>query len=157
MLQENIKKIEEYFKSIEINEGVLIVRVNFKDKWGVYPSKDGKIKVVNSKNNKNEWMYYGQYSDVTIDEMFNLIDETIKMNVEAGLKIDLLSSKFDELKQLFSTESLDKLKTLTFVFNDSVDIKPKKRKYVRKKKIVEIKETLDKPSIENNEEKETIE
>ena len=138
MLQENIKKIEEYFKGIEINDGMTVVRVLFKEKWGVYPSKDERIKVVNSKDNPNEWMYYAKYDEVEMDEIFELISETIKMNVEAGLKIELLTQKFEELKNIFSSESLERLNTLEFIFTDKFAIKPKKRKYVRKNKNVEI-------------------
>ena len=43
-------------------------------------------------------------------------------------KLELLNQKFEELKHLFATEQLDKLKTLTFVFDTPKKGKKNKRK-----------------------------
>ena len=127
MLQDRIKKNEEYFKSIEIHNGYLTMTVTFKDKWGVFPSPDEKIKVGNSPNNiKNEWVYYGKYNEVTTDDIFDLVEQTIEVNLEAALKIELMKEKIEELKQLFSQTPFSRLQTLSFVLEDEHKNKPKK-------------------------------
>ena len=135
MLQDRIKKNSEYFRGMEITNGILIVKVLYKDKWGVYPSEDEKIKVAQSEETKNEWYYFGEFSEVTFDDVFDLIENTIEMNLTAAAKIELLNIKFEELKNLFAIKSLDELKTLYFGFNDVIKEHKPKRKYNRKKKV----------------------
>lgn len=134
MIQDRINKINEYFKSIEIIDNISIIKVQFKDKWKAYNSDDEKIKVVKSKDNPNIWLYFGNTNEVTFDEILDLIENTINENLNAAKKISLLNDKFNELKELFATETLERLQTLSFYFNDS----PKKRKYTKHKKNSEI-------------------
>ena len=77
--------------------------------------------------------------------MFDLIDNTIEMNVSAEAKLELLNEKFDELKHLFATEQLEKLQTLTFVFNE-----PKKTKKRKTKKKTEENNTIEQVVVEEN-------
>lgn len=128
---ERIKKISEYFKGIEMMEGLLIIKVQYKNRWGAYPSKDKKINVAKSEEVADEWFYYGDSEKVDISDVFDLIDETIEMNLNVGAKIELLNVKVEELKKLFSDTPLAKLQTLRFVMDE---IKPKKRKYTKKVK-----------------------
>ena len=80
--------------------------------------------------------------------MFDLIDNTIEMNVSAEAKLELLNTKFDELKHLFATEQLEKLQTLTFVFNE-----PKKIKKGKTRKKIEEKNIAEQVIVEENNEK----
>jgi hypothetical protein len=146
MLQDRIKKNEEYFRGMEMSNGIVIIKVQYGDRWGTFNGDDDKIKVVKSETNPNEWFYYADANEVDFEDIFDLIEKTIEMNLSVSAKIELLREKVDELKQIFSNESLAKLKTLKFVMNDVSD-KPKKRKYTRRKK--EISVSTD--SKENNE------
>ena len=120
---------------MEITNGTLIVKVLFENKWGTYPSQDERVKVAPSQEVPNEWFYYADYSVVPMEEVFDLIDETIEMNRSAAMKIELLSAKFEELKLLFSKEPLERLQTLTFTMKDVVKSKStSKRKTSRKPK-----------------------
>jgi hypothetical protein len=144
-LQDRIKKNEGYFKSIEIHNGYLTMIVNFKPKWGVFPSPDEKIKVGNSPSgNKNEWVYYGKYDEVTVDDIFDLVEQTIDVNLEAALKIELMSEKIEELKKLFSETPYSKLQTLTFNISDTNNSKTKnKSKKANKRSKIEENDVND--------------
>lgn len=139
MLQERINKISQYFRSMEMTNGVIIIKVQYNNKWGVYPSDDNKIKVAKSEETPNEWFYYGNFNDITVDDIFDLIENTIEMNLSAAAKLELLNSKFEELKNLFATESLERLSTLKFVLSN-------KKSYRKNKKTV----TTDEPSNTEN-------
>lgn len=139
MLQERINKISQYFRSMEMTNGIIIIKVQYNNKWGVYPSDDNKIKVAKSEDTPNEWFYYGNFNDITVDDIFDLIENTIEMNLSAAAKLELLNSKFEELKNLFATESLERLSTLKFVLSN-------KKSYRKSKKTV----TTDEPSNTEN-------
>jgi hypothetical protein len=153
-LQERIKKNEAYFKGMEIVNNTAIIKVLYGEKWGAYPSADEQIKVAKSEEVPNEWFYYGDYTYTIIDEIFDLIEETIDMNLSAIERLGLFNQKMEELKELFANEPLPKLKTLSFHFEEE---KPKRNK---KKKTVKIEEPITKDEeiceyvceVKNNEE-----
>lgn len=133
MLQDEILKLGDYFRGIEYFNEALIVKVNFPQKWQVYPSKDGNIKPAKSDNAAGEYFYYGNMNAVTLDDIFGLIKETIEANKDAELKIHLLNDKANELKELFKSNPYEKLLNLKFVIEEPKAEKPK-RKYTKKKK-----------------------
>ena len=159
-LQERIRDKSNYFRGMEMTNGILIIKVQFEDKWGVYPNQGETIKVAKSNEEPNEWYYYGDFDVISFDEIFDLIEDTVKMNINAAKKIELLNQKFEELKNIFATEKLEKLETLYFGFNEPINTKPKKKYNKRKKKeepiiteeIVEMKsEVIDENNYENTE------
>ena len=131
MLQDEIMKLGDYFRGIEYYNNALIVKVNFPQRWQVYPSKDGSIKPAKSDN--GEYYYYGDMNVVTLDDIFGVIKETIEANKDAELKVQLLNEKATELKELFKTMPYEKLLNLKFVIEEAKIEKPK-RKYNKKKK-----------------------
>ena len=137
--EDYISKIGEYFEGIERYNDALIVRVKLPERWGTYPSSDERIKVAKSEEVPNEYYYYGSSNDVNLEDIFQLILETIQMNKDVLLKIELLKEKVQELKELFDTKPLDELKTLKFVTEKPKKAKAK-RKYTRKKKVAEDEE-----------------
>ena len=153
-VEDYISKIGEYFEGIERYNDALIVRVKLPERWGTYPSSDERIKVAKSEEVPNEYYYYGSSNDVNLEDIFQLILETIQMNKDVLLKIELLKEKVQELKELFDTKPLDELKTLKFITEKPKKTKAK-RKYTRKKKVAEIedKQPINEyvvPSLENN-------
>jgi len=133
MLQDEIMKLGDYFRGIEYFNDALIVKVNFPQRWQVYPSKDGNIKPAKSEKTVGEYYYYGNMNIVTLDDIFGVIRETIEANKDAELKIQLLNEKANELKELFKTTPYEELLGLKFVIDDVKEKKPK-RKYNKKKK-----------------------
>lgn len=138
-VEDYISKIGEYFEGIERYNDALIVRVKLPERWGVYPSSDERIKVAPSEEVPNEYYYYGSSNDVNLEDIFQLIIETIQMNKDVLLKIELLKEKVQELKELFDTKPLEELKTLKFVTEQPKKTKVK-RKYTKKKKEAENEE-----------------
>ena len=135
-LQERMNDMRAYFRGIEMYNEALIVRVVFPQNWKAYNSNDGRIKATPSETVANEYFYYADSNDTTYEDMFDLIEETIKANNEIVLKLKLLKDKVEELKETFSTHSYDELLTLRFVFEEPKKEKPK-RKYPKRKKAAE--------------------
>lgn len=150
MLQDRLNKIKDYFQSIEQFEGKWVICVKYKPKWGAYPSEGGKINAVPDENTPDVWWYYGKDDKVDIDSIFDLIDETIQTNLDAIRKVELFKLKAEELKRIFSDDSISfkKLQTLRFVFDEKIamnDSKPKKGKRSKpmsKKDILKIDDSV---------------
>ena len=114
-LQDRMASMKPYFKGIEMYNEALIVKVVFPNNWKAYDSQDGKIKVTPSDTNPNESYYYASSEDTSYDDIFDLIEETIKANQDIILKLELLKKKIEELKEVFSSHSYDELCSLSFV------------------------------------------
>ena len=123
-----------YFRGIEMYNEASIVKVAYPNKWKAYPSDDGRIKVTPSETDPNVTYYYADSKDTTYEEMFDLVEQTIKANQDIVLKLKLLKDKVEELKELFQNTPYDDLLNLRFVIEKPT--KPK-RKYVKKKVKVE--------------------
>ena len=142
-LQERMNDMKPYFRGIEMYNEAIMVKVAYPNKWKAYPSEDGRIKITPSDSDPNLTYYYADSKDTTYEEMFDLVEQTIKANQDIVLKLKLLRDKVEELKELFQNTPYDDLLNLQFV----VGKKPK-RKYVKKKKV----EKLEAVEEENNEE-----
>lgn len=147
MLQDRISSISQYFRSIEMAGTYPIVKVCYPEKWGVYNGKDGRVNVTRSEDTVGEWFYFTTDETVNLDDVFDLIEETINMNLSAIAKIELLKAKVEELKEVFSSESLERLQRLEFVIKEDEQAKPKK-KAQRKPKTV--KKEKKEPVVEDN-------
>lgn len=148
-LQERMNDMKPYFRGIEMYNDALIVRVMLPPKWNAYNSNDGRIKATPSETVANEFFYYANSQDTTYEDIFDLIEETIKANNDIVLKLKLLRDKVEELKEMFSLHSYDELTTLKFVLEPFKKDIPK-RKYTRKKK--EAEKAQEEPQTENNDE-----
>ena len=146
--------MKPYFRGIEMYNEALMVKVIYPPRWKAYPSADERIKVTQGDNDKSLTYYYADSKDTTYEDMFDLIEETIRANNEIVLKLQLLKTKVEELKELFSQRPYDELKTIKFVFENVKTTKGKK-KYT--KKVKEAEKTQEPPQIENNEEEMNME
>ena len=135
-LQERMNDMKPYFRAIEVYNEALMVRVVFPSNWKVYNSQDETVKVTPSEVNENEVIYYADSNDATYEDMFNLIEETIKANQDIILKLKLLKEKVEELKEMFSMHNYEELKTLRFSLDGLETPKPK-RKYTKRQKVAE--------------------
>ena len=148
-LQERMNDMKPYFRGIEMYNEALIVRVVLPPKWRAYNSNDGRIKAAPSENVANEYYYYANSENTTYEDIFDLIEETIKANNDIVLKMKLLRDKGEELKELFSRLPYEELVTLKFVTEKPKEDKPK-RKYTKKKK--EAEKAQEQPQTETNDE-----
>ena len=143
--------MKPYFRGIEMYNEALMVKVVFPDRWKAYPSNDGRIKVTPS-DDRTMTYYYADSNDTTYEDIFDLVEETIKANQDIVLKLKLLREKGEELKELFSKLSYEELQTLKFVTESVKKDKPK-RKYTKKKKEAEKAQEPSQIETENNEDK----
>lgn len=129
-LQDRIMQMSPYFRGLDVYNDAIMVKVEFPSQWKVFDSEDKRIKITPSDNDNDVIFYYGNSSEVTYEDIFDLIENTIATNEELTKKLRLLQDKINELKELFSTSSYDDLVTLQFSIGRK--IKPK-RKYVKKR------------------------
>jgi hypothetical protein len=124
MIQDRLNSIKEYFQSLEQYDGKWVICVNFKEKWVAYTPENGKIKAVGDEKVPNRFWYAANSTSVTLDDIIDLIEETIETNIDAIKKAELFKTKISELKVLFSRDeyNFNKLKTLKFVFDDARSI-----------------------------------
>lgn len=146
-LQERMNDMKPYFRGIEMYNEAIMVKVAYPNKWKAYPSEDGRIKITPSDSDPNLTYYYADSKDTTYEEMFDLVEQTIKANQDIVLKLKLLRDKVEELKELFQNTPYDDLLNLQFV----VGKKPK-RKYVKKKKVEKLEAVEEKKEITNEKE-----
>lgn len=144
--------MKPYFRGIEMYNEAIMVKVAYPNKWKAYPSEDGRIKITPSDSDPNLTYYYADSKDTTYEEMFDLVEQTIKANQDIVLKLKLLRDKVEELKELFQNTPYDDLLNLQFV----VGKKPK-RKYVKKSKVEKLEAVEEEKEITNDKEKNKIE
>jgi len=149
-LQERMNDMKPYFRGIEMYNEAIMVKVAYPDKWKAYPSEDGRIKITPSDSDPSLTYYYADSKDTTYEEMFDLVEQTIKANQDIVLKLKLLRDKVEELKELFQNTPYDDLLNLQFV----VGKKPK-RKYVKKKKVEKLETIEEEKEITNDKEENT--
>lgn len=133
-MQDRMSDMKPYFRGIEMYNDALMVKVVYPKNWKAYPSEDDRIKVTTSDDGSMTY-YYGDSNETSYEEIFDLVEQTIKANQDIILKLKLLKDKVEELRELFQDTSYDDLLNLKFVIDK--DGKPKKRKYAKKKKVVE--------------------
>ena len=151
-LQERMNDMKPYFRGIEMYNEAIMVKVAYPNKWKAYPSEDGRIKITPSDSDPNLTYYYADSKDTTYEEMFDLVEQTIKANQDIVLKLKLLRDKVEELKELFQNTPYDDLLNLQFV----VGKKPK-RKYVKKNKVEKLEVVEEEKEITNDKEEIKIE
>ena len=135
-LQERMNEMMPYFRGIEMYNEALMVKVVFPKNWKAYPSDDGRIKTTASDDGTMTY-YYADSKDTTYDEIFDLVEQTIKANQDIILKLKLLKEKVEELKELFQSTPYDDLLNLQFVLEKPTKPKRKYSKKVKEKTEIE--------------------
>lgn len=126
-LQDIMVKLAEYSVGCRIMDGYFLINITYDDNWNVIPPENEKIEFAQ----KNGISYYmAMINDVSFEEVFNSIQETIDYNIDLQKKVNLFKAKVDELQELFAKEDLETLRTITFEYTPK---KKEKRKYVKKK------------------------
>lgn len=114
----NIVEYAAYNLSMRIQDGYYIFTLHYPQKWkGIAPEDGGAIHVVNDDSDPTVFYYMTEVSN-GVDEIFELVDETISYNRELELKASLIKEKVKELEELFISESYDRLLNLRFVIDD---------------------------------------
>ena len=127
-IKDRLERIKEYFQGMEMKDELFIVSVKYPDKWGAYPSEDNTIKIAQSEDVANLYYYYANFTNVNVEDIFDLIESTIKDNLDAAKKLQLLNEKFLLLKDLFANNTLEDLQR--------IEIKIPYKKSRRKKNMI---------------------
>lgn len=115
-INKRIGKIKKYFKELSVYDELNVVFMTFPTKW-----LDNDYTELSKKNNvviqqKDGDLLFFNDMNVGLDPIFDVIDYIIEFNNQLEMKSTLFKSKIEELKNIFATESLDKLETLRFTF-----------------------------------------
>lgn len=116
-LEGRLNQLKPYVTGIRFFEGVSLVDTRLKTGWNVPTSK--VIKVGKLPEDPDFNMFYSEHEGVTLDDLLDFVDETIKINIEREKKFELLKVKVEELKKVFKDNSLVKLQNMKFVLGDS--------------------------------------
>lgn len=129
-MQDIMVKLAEYSVGCRIMDGYFLINITYNENWNVIPPENEKIEFAQ----KNGVTYYmAMLNEVSFDEVFNSIKETIDYNIDLQKKVTLFKAKVDELQEIFAKEDLETLRTIQFSYGiEKVKVK-EKRKYARKK------------------------
>lgn len=126
-LNEQLKRLSDYKVGFNIYEGTIIISVVYPDKWTVLEPKNEKIQTTKDADRT----YYWIGMDVNVDDIFQLIDETVAYNREIEEKAALFKAKIVEMQQVFIDNDLDSLRNLEFTLRKKTE---RKKPQTRKKK-----------------------
>lgn len=117
-LQKRLNQLKPYVIGIRFPNELEVIDTYLKSGWTVPTSK--VIQVGKTEDDPNYHMFYSDVPNVTLDDLMDFIEETIKINVEREKKYELLKVKVEELKQFFKINSLAKLQNMKFILNDNI-------------------------------------
>ena len=153
IMQNRINKIKDYFIGFNIADGIAYVKVMFPEKWSVTDTEilesNFSASVVSA---EDRGIYF--YSDMNngITNLFDAIDFTIDFNKDMEKKSQLFVTKLEELKNLFSTLTLEELMSLEFVIMPKTKVMTKENKPKRTKTKKEKKDDVIETAVATEEE-----
>ena len=117
-INERIKEIEPYFKSLNMVDGTTVILVKFPDKWKIFNAEEltETYNVYTGKKENVDGVFFLSETSNGVDCIFDAIEEVINQNKTFEEKAALLEQKATELSNLFLIEPLEKLRTLEFTF-----------------------------------------
>ena len=126
-----LNPILSYLSQIRVVENYIVFDVLFPNSWKVPKKYINEDKFVNQGTNEDNLILLWFVSDLSDDDIEltkNNILGIINYNLEREEKEKLLENKINELKSIFSNESLDSLKNLKFDLKTIKKIANEKRK-----------------------------
>jgi hypothetical protein len=149
-IEDKIKKIKPYLKSIRYEGNVSMVDVKFKGNWKVPNSKI--IGVSEYPKNPNNYIFYSENENIGVDDIIEYIDEVVKVNIEREQKLELLAVKKSELAKFFNNHTVEELQYMKFMIDipeeeiklpdeeEDIDLNLQPREFVEEE--VEVKEPV---------------
>ena len=147
-MQNRINNIKDYFRGLEICDGIVIVKIVYPNKW-IIPSLElldelFKVKVV---ENKQEAGYFYCCEIINgVNPTFDAVDFTIEFNLNLEEKSELLKEKVSELKNLFAEKPIEVLRTIEFKYSEK---KPKTKKIKNNNNVLEKNENITSQDADN--------
>ena len=135
-INDRIKEIEPYFKSLNMVDGTTVILVKFPNKWKIFNAEEitETYNVYTGKKENVDGTFFLSETANGVDCIFDAINEVINQNKTFEEKAVLLEQKANELSNLFLVEPLEKLRTLEFTF--PVKKSARKPKNEAKKEVV---------------------
>ena len=135
-INDRIKEIEPYFKSLNMVDGTTVILVKFPNKWKIFNAEEitETYNVYTGKKENVDGTFFLSETANGVDCIFDAINEVINQNKTFEEKAVLLEQKANELSNLFLVEPLEKLRTLEFTF--PVKKSTRKPKNEAKKEVV---------------------
>lgn len=123
-IQDILLELSAYNVDCRINGEWFLIGLKFKKDWQILQPSNPLIEFV-----ENEGIqYYGApLKDVSFDEVFECIKETIEHNKDLEKRVILFQEKVTELQEIFKKEDYKTLKTLEFKFKKPKENKERKK------------------------------
>ena len=136
-INDRIKEIEPYFKSLNMVDGTTVILVKFPNKWKIFNAEEitETYNVYTGKKENIDGTFFLSETANGVDCIFDAINEVINQNKTFEEKAVLLEQKANELSNLFLVEPLEKLRTLEFTFPVKKSIRKSKNE-VKKEVII---------------------
>lgn len=112
-LQENLTELSSYNIDFRYYGNWILVGVEYDKGWQIIEPTNPLIEHM-AKDGK--YYYSAPMNEVNIDEVFDLIKETIEHNKDLQKKVELFQEKIEELQKIFAEQDYDTLLTLSFKY-----------------------------------------
>ncbi len=116
-VNERIKNVGKYFAMFNVHDGVVCLGIHLPDKWTLFDTQTICDEFAIQIKSKDSVTFFLCDINDGFEPVFDAVDFIIEQNKSLEEKTNLLKQKVEELRTLFEQESLEKLKTLEFVFN----------------------------------------
>lgn len=117
-VQERLDGLSPYVTAIRYGS-IPIIETAFPKSWGVREHKQIKVEPLDGKSDLvTNCLVFSEAEGITIDDVLQYVEDTIKINQEREMKKALLKAKVEELKELFNNNSLTRLQDLYFGFTE---------------------------------------
>jgi len=120
-----ITKTEKYLKSVRILKNYVSFDLVFPQTWVMVKHAPEGIEIIQTEDQENKiTSFVCICNSQLIDNLENVVDLVTKTNIEREEKEKLFKFKVSELKKLFGSTNLEKLKNLEFNVYDETDEDP---------------------------------
>lgn len=145
-LNERIENTKPYFQQFNViaEEDAIYVVARFPQNWTIPDRAALKSTYKVETAPMSNGICFATETANGADCVFDALDYVIKFNKCVAERKELLLAKVNELKNLFATEDLEKLKSLTFVFEKQKSKKGGKRA-VQEQVVVETPVVVEEP------------
>ena len=126
-LYNNIQQFGDYFNSIRIHEGLMLVDMVLPVNWEdakVLGSRGNKVQMQKGKKTDKQKIisFFSAFDEENTNILVEEVLAIIKWNKDLEDKNELLNIKMLELRKMFTENNVDSLRRLNFNFNDRLDL-----------------------------------
>jgi len=115
-IQSKLDSLQPYIVGIRYVQGLQVVDAVFKEGWTVPESDVIRKELV--EEGTNYYMFFTEKEQITFDDLLEYVEGIITINIEKEKKQELFKIKVKELQDIFKKNTLTKLSTLRFKFNE---------------------------------------